>query len=79
MALVSKQYPDFAAGQEVRIRWRDEDFRFACCDCNLVHLLRFRVEGDEVVMQVWRHARATGQLRRRRGVPIREREERDVS
>ena len=65
-----RQYPDCEAGQEIRIKWRTDGFKFACCDCHSVHHLEFRVEGDEVVMQVWRHARATGQLRRRRGVPI---------
>ena len=66
-------YPDYAAGEEVVIDWRREDFCFACCDCCLVHRLRFTVRGGKLIMQVWRENRATGQLRRRRGVPVKER------
>lgn len=67
-----KLYPDYRAGEKVTIRFKQEDFNMACCDCNLVHKLRFTVKGNTLIMQVWRDNRATAQLRRRRGVPIRE-------
>jgi hypothetical protein len=65
-------YPDIAPGQEMGIDWMEKDFLFACCDCHLVHRLRFRVEGDKVIMQVWREDGRTGALRRHRGIPIKE-------
>jgi hypothetical protein len=39
-------------------------YKMACCDCGLVHVLDFRVQRNRVQFRVFRHARATGQLRR---------------
>lgn len=64
---MSDLYPDIAPGQEVDISWRDEDIKMACCDCNLVHRLRFRVRGDKIFLSAIIDRRATGQLRRWRG------------
>ena len=66
----NQPYPDIGAGEGVRIAWESEDLKFACCDCNLVHRLEFRVEGNEVIISGWRDNRATAQLRRQRGIPI---------
>lgn len=64
---MTELYPDIAPGEEVSIAWRDHDFKMACCDCNLVHRLRFRVDGDEVFLSATIDRRSTGQLRRWRG------------
>jgi len=61
-----KQYPPIADGQVVKIPWRTEDYKMACCDCNLVHRLRFTVKRETLELQAWRDNRATGQLRRKR-------------
>lgn len=40
-----------------------------CCDCALVHLLRFRITRDgKLTMRAWRLKRQTGQRRRYRKV-----------
>ena len=72
---VMKLYPDIGAGEGIAIAWETEDLKFACCDCNLVHRLIFRVEGDKVIVSGWRDNRATAQLRRRRGIPIKEKQQ----
>lgn len=64
---MSDLYPDVAPEQEVTVLWRDQDFKMACCDCNLVHRLRLRVNGDKVFLSATIDRRATGQLRRWRG------------
>jgi len=63
-----KKYPPIEPGQRVKIPWRKEDYKMACCDCGLVHRLRFKVlsNSQEIVMQAWRDNRATAQLRRHR-------------
>jgi hypothetical protein len=61
-----RSYPPIQAGEKVVVPWETEDYKMACCDCGLVHRLRFTVEGSDVIMQGWRDNRATAQLRRRR-------------
>ena len=39
-------------------------FRFACCDCKLVHRIDFRIRGKKVQFRTFRDNRATGQTRR---------------
>ena len=39
-------------------------YRLACCDCGLVHTLNFRIHEKRIQFQVFRNARATGQVRR---------------
>jgi hypothetical protein len=59
-------YPPVQESEKVVIPWETEDYKMACCDCGLVHRLRFTVEGSDIIMQGWRDNRATAQLRRRR-------------
>ena len=50
------------------------NYRMACCDCELVHEIQFRIEKrkvhsqvlNSVVFRAKRNARATAQLRRRK-------------
>ena len=51
--------------------WRRETYRAACCDCGLVHDLRFGVRGNRLVIRVRRNNRATGQIRRWHGLACR--------
>lgn len=69
--MTNKIYPDRKSGEEVIIDWENQDFLFACCDCHSVHRLQFRIEGKNLIMQVWGERRRTSALRRHRGVPIR--------
>ena len=62
-----KCYPIHQAGEPVIVRWRTEDFLFCCCDCKLVHRLRFKVNKGVLVFQAWRDDRRTVALRRHRG------------
>ena len=39
-------------------------YRTACCDCGLVHTLKFRVIKNKVQFQCFRNNRSTGQVRR---------------
>ena len=50
------------------VNWKTKDYKFACCDCNLVHRVRFKVVGSLLSFEVWRDNRATAQLRKSRGV-----------
>ena len=48
-------------------RPRMEGYRTSCCDCGLVHVMRFHVDDDgDVFVQFKRDNRATGQVRRYR-------------
>jgi phenylalanyl-tRNA synthetase alpha subunit len=59
------RYPFIQPGERVQIKWRKEDFKLACCDCGLVHKLRFTIKGGVLTIRGWRDNRATGQLRRK--------------
>lgn len=64
---MSKQsYPQTHAGEKVEVKWSTQDFKMACCDCGLVHRMRFRVKGSTLVIQGWRDNRATAQIRRKK-------------
>jgi hypothetical protein len=45
--------------------WPASQYRFRCCDCALVHLIEFHVDGDgDVSFRVRRDARSTAACRR---------------
>jgi hypothetical protein len=41
--------------------------KMRCCDCSLVHLMRFTVVKGEVEIVAWRDERATRAARKRKG------------
>lgn len=42
-----------------------DGYKLRCCDCDLVHRMDFRVEGDRVQFRVLRDNRATAASRRK--------------
>jgi len=68
--LMAKKFQEIEPGHEITIHPDKNDLFFACCDCNLVHQMQFKIDGDNVIIQFWRHKRKTGALRRHRGIPI---------
>ena len=46
--------------------WRDTILRFACCDCGLVHDMKFVPKGADSFVLFRRVNRSTAQLRRHR-------------
>jgi hypothetical protein len=59
-----KRYPNFDADQWVQpVR---KGFRFACCDCGLVHQMDFRIHKGRVQFRARRNNRSTALLRRNR-------------
>jgi len=58
------------------VRPRRRNYHAACCDCNLVHRVDFKlvkIRGElAILIRAKRDVRATAALRRHRGVPIRE-------
>ena len=65
-----KKYPEQEAGPDGWCEWvrpiMETPYRFACCDCGLVHDLEFRVDPLDmgVDFRARRNNRSTGQLRR---------------
>ena len=55
--------------EEIEIE-KDGVLSFACCDCALVHEMRFKIEGDKLVVMFKRNNRKTGALRRYHGIPM---------
>ena len=60
------KYKTVVTGEWVRPQRRG--YKFACCDCGLVHRLDFRLirenQGKRVEFRAFRDNRATGQIRR---------------
>ncbi len=52
------------------VRYPPEKYKFACCDCGLVHSIKFRLtksqcgHGKVIQFSAERNNRATGQMRR---------------
>lgn len=69
-----KKYPNISPGQEVVVvnNGHTGVYYMACCDCHLVHKLKFKVKGNQVIMMGWRANHRTAGLRRHRGIPIKE-------
>lgn len=47
-------------------------YKMQCCDCGLVHRLDFRIHEGRVQFRVFRDNRATGQIRRWRGISVKQ-------
>ena len=51
------EFPNIEEGKDYRIRWRKDDLRMACCDCGLIHRIRFFVRGEWLVIRAHRDGR----------------------
>lgn len=51
-------------GDTIEIEAKNPTHRIACCDCGLVHELRFWWDKKTLYMEPYRNNRATGQRRR---------------
>ena len=52
--------PKYSDGDKVDFNWRKNDYRFICCGCGNVHILRFFVAGDKIRMRVFADTLPTG-------------------
>lgn len=52
-------------GDAVEINWKKQDFVFACCDCGLTHILRFKIIKNKIRIRVWVDKKTTQQLRKK--------------
>ncbi len=44
-------FPPVAPGEPYRIEWERKDLKMACCDCGLIHRLRFNVRGRWLIVR----------------------------
>jgi hypothetical protein len=66
--MAGRKYPQVEPGQWLTpIR---KGYGIQCCDCGLVHKFDFRVRGGRIELRAWRDNRATGQVRRHRGITV---------
>mgnify|MGYP003579554454 FL=1 len=66
--MAGKRYPVVKGGQPVKLNWRKTSLYAACCDCSLVHRVRFTVQRDVLTLRTWREKGETKRLRKRDGV-----------
>ena len=64
------KYYEPEAGEWVRPVKRG--YKLACCDCGLVHRIRFWVKGKVLIFQAERDTRATKFLRKRERIVVRQ-------
>jgi hypothetical protein len=65
---VSRAYPTARNG--VWIQPIRRGYKMSCCDCGLVHVMDFRIASGHVQFRPARDNRATGQVRRQRGIRV---------
>jgi len=64
--LRAKKYVQTRDGDKIVVgEGRSRLHKIACCDCGLVHVLKFKLEGSVITFRAYRDNRATGQRRRR--------------
>jgi len=56
-------FPEIGEGEAVEFNWRRRYLRFACCDCGLVHRIRFAIIGDTLRMRAYRDHEGTAYYR----------------
>jgi len=67
---MGKKYPQIIAGSWNKVSF-PEGYFMGCCDCGLVHKLRFKVsKKGNIYMQAFREEKETQYLRRRNIKPI---------
>ena len=70
MMRARRKYKDLSAtiGDDGWTAWIwpvQDGYRFRCCDCELVHVMQFRVDDGDVGMRLQRDNRATAASRRK--------------
>jgi len=63
---MSRLYPQIHPGEWVQ---PSDFYKFACCDCGLVHKVEFRIHEKRIQFRMWRNSCATAQLRKHRSFP----------
>jgi len=56
--------------EKLDFNWRKQILRFQCCDCGLVHDIKYIAKGCRIKIITTRNNRATGQIRRYRNISI---------
>ena len=65
------EYSNVSDGDMVDINWRDrEALSSSCCDCGLIHYVRFFATGKKIRMKLWRDGEATEAHRLERGITV---------
>ena len=59
---MNKVYEQMYEGEEVEIVNNEQ--KICCCDCGLVHKLKFRMDGNKLFFIPYVDKRATAQIRR---------------
>jgi NADH:ubiquinone oxidoreductase subunit B-like Fe-S oxidoreductase len=64
-----RKYDDLTAtvGEDGWTKWIwpiHDGYRFRCCDCELVHVMQFKIDGDDIGFRARRDRRATAASRR---------------
>lgn len=58
-------YYKVSDGEKMKVG-RNGLVRMKCCDCSLIHLLRFTIIDNKVVIEAWRDEKATRKARLRK-------------
>lgn len=58
------KYKTYKAGEVVEIGPSGTNYKFMCCDCSLIHRIKFKIKNGQISWQVWRDNRATAAARR---------------
>lgn len=65
------EYNNVVDGETIDINWRGrEALSLSCCDCGLVHYVRFFATAKNIRMKLWRDDEATEGHRADRGISI---------
>ena len=65
------EYNTVSDGETIDINWRDrEALSLSCCDCGLIHYVRFFATSKNIRMKLWRNDEATDRHREERGISV---------
>ncbi len=47
----SSDFPQRKPNETIKVNWENQVLRWACCDCALVHNIRFSVKGQTLTLR----------------------------
>ena len=59
-----KDFPYYKPGEPLVLNWKKQILRAACCNCALVHNVKFKVKNEKLTLQVWENKKMTKILRK---------------
>jgi len=63
-AIKATDFPQRKPNEPIKVNWKTQTLRWACCDCALVHNIKFAVDGDILTFKATVNKKLTERFRK---------------